>query len=404
MGRVSRFVMPLCAALCLCGAAFAQEQLGLETANDAAGALGQAQAAGEAARRRAEALEAKAAGIQADAERSAQQGAALAARIQQSEAAIAANEASAKLIEHQRIALRQQLAQRQAPLIELTAALQRLSRRPPLFSLLRPGSLKRAVYLRAVLDTMLPEVQRRTAGLRAELERGRILQAQALSAATALRASQSEISHRRQTLSALETRQRIASRSASGIADREQDRALALAEQARDLSSLVDQLGKTGAARDALAALPGPVLRPASPQAAQVAPELEPAAQTAPAPAHYLLPVAGKLVAGFGDATPGHIRSRGIALAPPSGAQAVAPAAGRVQFAGAYQGYGNIVIIEHGGGWVSLVTGLAELNVQVAQNLVGGAPLGTAAAGRPVVTLELRRNGDPVNPLEYLHD
>ena len=40
MGRVSRFVMPLCAALCLCGAAFAQEQLGLETANDAAGTSG----------------------------------------------------------------------------------------------------------------------------------------------------------------------------------------------------------------------------------------------------------------------------------------------------------------------------------------------------------------------------
>ncbi|MEZ5683293.1 MAG: peptidoglycan DD-metalloendopeptidase family protein [Novosphingobium sp.] len=85
-----------------------------------------------------------------------------------------------------------------------------------------------------------------------------------------------------------------------------------------------------------------------------------------------------------------------------SGAQAVAPAAGRVVFSGTYQGYGNIVIIEHGGGWTSLVTGLAALDTRVGSELVAGAPLGTAGPGRPVLTLELRHNGEPVNPLDFL--
>ena len=93
---------------------------------------------------------------------------------------------------------------------------------------------------------------------------------------------------------------------------------------------------------------------------------------------------------------------RGISLAPRGGAQAVAPAAGRVVFAGPYQGYGNIVIIEHAGGWTSLVTGLAQLDIRVGQSLVAGAPLGIAGPGRPVLGLELRRAGEPVNPLDQL--
>jgi septal ring factor EnvC (AmiA/AmiB activator) len=60
------------------------------------------------------------------------------------------------------------------------------------------------------------------------------------------------------------------------------------------------------------------------------------------------------------------------------------------------------VIIEHENGWTSLVTGLARLDVAVGEALVGGAPLGIAAQGRPAISLELRRGGKPVNPLAYV--
>ena len=91
-----------------------------------------------------------------------------------------------------------------------------------------------------------------------------------------------------------------------------------------------------------------------------------------------------------------------ITLAPRASAQIIAPAGGRVAFAGPYRGYGRIVIIEHGGGWTSLVTGLGRVDVQVGQQLVSGSPLGIAAARNPAVTLELRRAGEPVNPLEVM--
>jgi len=73
-----------------------------------------------------------------------------------------------------------------------------------------------------------------------------------------LKASEQALTVRRQQLAAVESRQRIESRSAQGIASREADRALALAEEARDLSALMERLRADGSLRSELAALPGP--------------------------------------------------------------------------------------------------------------------------------------------------
>ncbi len=390
------------AALAIAAAGVAAQQGGPgASAGDARAALREAQAQGAAARVRAERLEAEAARAAEAADRTAREGAAIAARVQQAEAEIAGHEARAALIAAERERLRARLAERQQPLVRLTAALQRLSRRPAVLALLRPGEVRATVYSRALLATMLPEVERRTAGLRAEIARAQALQDQARLAATQLRDSEGELRARRRNLVALEARQRLESRQVTGSADREAERALALAEEARDLTGLVEELRQAGAMREQLALLPGPIPRPSDPGAAQVA-AAEPSAAPQAGIGAYLLPVTGELVTGFGAAMPGQPRARGITLAPRPGAQAVAPAAGRVAFAGPYRGYGNIVILEHAGGWTTLVTGLAQLDARVGARVLAGSPLGLAGPGQPRVGVELRRDGTPVNPLEYV--
>jgi septal ring factor EnvC (AmiA/AmiB activator) len=356
---------------------------------------------GEAARQRAEKLEQQAQTATQKAEKTAREAAAIAARIQQTEASIAAQTAKIQLISSQREALRARLAERQAPLVGLTGSLQRLSRRPPLLALLRPGSVRDAVYLRALLDTMLPEVQRRTAALRSEIERGRALEKTARAAAVDLRQAETEMRTRREELAALETSQRLASREASGIAAREGDRALALAEKARDLGDLVDEVGRQGELRDQLSALSGPIMRPPRPEEARVLAASQFVTPPEGLPS-YMLPVTGRVVTGFGEDAPGLNRSRGITLLTRPNAQAVAPAPGRIAYAGPYRGYDRIVIIEHSGGWTSLVTGLARLDVAVGETVVAGSPLGMTGPGEPQVLVELRREGEPVNPLQYI--
>ena len=173
---------------------------------------------------------------------------------------------------------------------------------------------------------------------------------------------------------------------------------MALAERSRDLGALVGSLEQAGALRRQLAALPGPVLRPARPGAAEV--RVSPAPAAPSAALDYILPVAGTIVAGFGEASSsGGMRAQGVTLATREGAQVVAPAAGRVAFAGRYKGYGRIAIIEHGGGWTTLVTNLAAVTPAVGDSVVQGAPLGVAGRGTPRITVELRKDGQPVDVL-----
>ena len=384
---------------------------------EAGAALNQATHALADAQARAAKLDHEAATATQAADRTARETAAIAARIQQAEAEIALAHARIAVIDRDRADLRAGIALREQPLVRLTAALQMMARRPLAFSLMRAESLRETVWLRATLETMLPEVAQRTAALRAEIAHGRQLQDQARTLAAGLEASQRDLGGHQKDLIAIESRQRIASRAATGDAGREADRALALAEQMRDLGSLVTQLERDDTLGRRLAALPGPLPRPTNISAAGALP-----GQMAPGqmvPGHVLLveqanngppllrftgilPVAGRLLSGFGEVGttgPAH----GVTLAPVGGAQAVAPAAGRIAFAGPYNGYAHIVIIAHDNGWSSLVTGLGRIDVAVGETVVQGAPLGVAEPGHPRVMVELRKDGSPVNPMEFLH-
>ncbi|WP_108789496.1 peptidoglycan DD-metalloendopeptidase family protein [Erythrobacter sp. Alg231-14] len=340
------------------------------------------------------------------ADKTASEAAAIAAQIQAAEANIAAARARYSLTQADRTALSARLAERQQPLVRLTGALQTTARRPLALSALQPGSLKDLVYVRAVLASAVPEIRDRTAALRGELEQGRALEQQAARELESLGAGEEELQARRADLAALESRQRLASREARGNALREGERALALAEEARDLDGLIDVIDDAAMLRRELAALPGPVMRPAN-IAADIA-DID-ASDSTPTPAAtttaltaFQLPVQGRTIAGFGEMRESGLRSKGLSLAPQSGAQVVAPASGRIAFAGPYRGFGRIVIIEHPGGWTSLVTGLERVAAEVGDEVIGGAPLGVAGGEDPMIGIELRQDGEPVNPLNFL--
>ena len=319
----------------------------------------------------------------------------VASRVQQAEAEIAAAEARVKIIATLQRAQRARLAARQQPLARLTAALQSMARRPTMLALVQPGSIDDLVRVRAVLATTLPRVEAETAALRKDIARSRDLARQANRAAALQREGRQQLAYRRAELARLEARARNRSRELASTSRLEEERALGLSERARDLDSLVGDLEASAALRQQLAALEGPVLRPPRPQASEVI-------ENAPAPASnarpaYRLPAAGAIVTGFGEVAATGVRSRGLTLATRPGAQLIAPADGRIAFAGAYRGFGQIVIIEHVGGWTSLITGLARTKLKVGERIAQGDPLGRAADNRPRITVELRRNGRPID-------
>lgn len=396
----------LLAGLCVVGLlglpATAQDPARFESAEEAREALDAARQQQRNARARSTQLERQAARSQEASEKARAGAAALAARVQQAEAGIEAAEARLALANSERRALDRTLAQRRTPLVRLTAALQSMSRRPLALSALQSGSLRDLVYTRAVLDSTIPLVRERTSALRSDLDRARDLEAEAGQALADRRESEAALAQRRRDLVALAEQERLRARQAAGGADREAQRALVLAEQAIDLDQLVGRLEAAGSLREQLAALPGPLPRPVDPTAASVSATPSPVASATAPPARYQLPVAGAITAGFGEAGTSGQRQAGIVLAARPRAQVVAPAAGRVAFAGPYRGFGRIVIVEHANGWTSLVTGLGTLDVAVGQDVTAGSPLGLSPSRRGEVTLELRQGGEPVNPLDHL--
>ena len=350
-----------------------------------------------AAMARSALLEKQAGAASSEADRLKKRSAALAARIQSAEADISAGEARVALVSRRLSAQRARLAEQQQPLLELAASLQQLSRQPPVAVLAQPGSLSDMVHARAVIDAAMPVIERRTAGVRRELTQLDTTRRQQAIALTALSSSKAQLAHRRDALTRLENEGRLRSRELMSSAQLEADRALGLGEKARDIVDLMDSLEADGAVRAELAQLAGPLPRPRNPEDSVTSATPPATAEAELAEGVYRLPVVGRIVAGLGEVNESGVRSRGVTISARPGGQVVAPAPGRIGFAGDYRGYGKIVIIDHGGGWVSLLTGMIALSVGVGDTLDAGAPIGRAGSGDSRITVELRRAGHPVD-------
>ena len=363
-------------------------------------ALSSAKRSAVAAERRAARLERQARAMSRAADRAEAEQAAAAADIQAAEARIAEAQARIGVIDRLRARQRAHLAERQGPIVRLTAALQTMTRRPAALALVQPGSVDDMVHVRALLGSALPEIRARTAGLRAEVARGDALRRRAGQAVADLRREQNRLEFSRQALARLEADRRRRSQGLVDDAMTEQDHMIAMGEKARDITQLIASLGDQADIRARLASLPGPRLRPPVPGRAQTPPTpfaMITAAANLPPP--YRLPVVGKLVAGMGEISDSGIRARGLTLATARRAQVVSPARGRVAFAGPFRGYAGITIIEHDNGWATLITGLGMVSVKVGQEVIQGSPIGTADGRDPRITVELRHKGQPVDIL-----
>lgn len=356
--------------------------------------LTSAKAASNAAQARAQALEAAAANERDQAIQARAQEAAAAERIKAAEADIIAAEARIAIVDRLLAAQRSQVAERQGPVVRLIAALQSMARRPAVLGLIQPGSTEDMVHVRAVLGTTMPVVERRTAEVRAELARVQQLRANAGTAVKSLRDGRARLEAERIALVQLEAEHRARSQELGRSALIESDRALALGERARDIVDQMQSQDEASQMQGELFGLPGPLPRPET--------EASPVAAAKHVPA-YRLPVVGSLVTGLGELSATGVRARGLTLATAPNARAVAPAAGRIVYAGPFRGYGGVIIIDHGEGWTSLVAELGGLAVRVGDRVVQGQLIGRArGSGDPKVTIELRRRGQPMDLTQLL--
>jgi septal ring factor EnvC (AmiA/AmiB activator) len=120
-------------------------------------------------------------------------------------------------------------------------------------------------------------------------------------------------------------------------------------------------------------------------------------------------PVTGRLASKYGEASQAAgeagLMAKGITIQSRAAAQVVAPFDGIVAFAGPFRGYGLLLIIEHSEGYHTLLAGMGHIDAAVGQRVLAGEPVGVMENdGAPALYVELRRDGQPINPLPWLAD
>ena len=307
--------------------------------------------------------------------------------------------------------IRRSLGSRRAVIAEVLAALQRLGRHPPPALLVRPEdalqSVRAAILLGAVLPDMKTEVDTLVADL-AELVRVRN---EIASEREALGRDLAALSQERVRMTVLvQERQRKQADTEKAL-EAERGKAIQLARQADNLKDLIGRIEQeiAAAARAAAAAQ-----KPADPKQSLAAlndpGRLSPAVAFASAKGTLPLPIGGIRIREFGALDGLGGTEKGLSIASRASAQVTAPCDGWVVYAGPFRSYGQLLILNAGGGYHVLLAGMERISVDLGQFVLTGEPVAVMGGGpqsaaaiatgssQPVLYIEFRKDGAPVDP------
>ncbi len=120
-------------------------------------------------------------------------------------------------------------------------------------------------------------------------------------------------------------------------------------------------------------------------------------------PGSLAQPVSGKILHRFGEPKGPNDTYRGIVIQARSGAVVVAPYDGQIVFAGVFRDYGQMVLLRHKNGYISMLAGLNRSQVSLQQSVRIGEPIGImGATAQENLYVELRENSKPIDPLRWL--
>lgn len=365
------------------------------------------QAAKDEAIRQAEEAAADASKLQANMVRAAR-------RIQDRERTLTDLEDQLTELELRRAEMAETLAGKDAQMREVLLALERLAIRPTDALMLQPLKPSDAVRSGLVLSAAVPAITENAAQLKIELE--------------GLYATRTAIVDRRsslalETLNLLEDQTRLEAlyeekanqkKGFESQATEAEKRIATLAREAKDLRDLLDRVIAERKRQDDEAAEKAarnqPILTP--PDGAAPTPDMVAARRPQPpvaarsfAKARGTLPfpAEGRLTQRYGENMESDSLAKGIVITTRSAAQVVSPFDAVVAFAGPFRGYGQLLILEHSEGYHTLLAGMGRLDGTVGQRVLAGEPVGVMSPeGDTSLYVELRRNGQPINPLPWL--
>jgi septal ring factor EnvC (AmiA/AmiB activator) len=455
----------ICASIAAAASAAALPQLavaqGSITPGDARHKLEKDRGRLEANQRRSSELQADLDKIGAERERINARLVETAKLIQQSEGQLSLIESRLGELEAQEKAVRETLESRHGSISALLAAMQRMGRNPPPVMVTRREDALDMVRSAMLLASAFPELRGQAVALADQLNGLVRVMTSIRTEGEKLRAETSRLNDARLRLVGLQEskRQSLAERQAE--LDQVRKAAAEISKSVSDLGDLIAKLDKEVSERTSLgsyeqeiasaAALPprsappapaapapappsgagsavpapGPsaspsptpedrpssvVLAPAGDRLAMLTPgRIKPAIPFSDAKGLLPLPAQGKRVLTFGEKTQYGSQSKGLVIETRHGGQVVSPSDGWIVYAGDFRSYGQLLIINAGGGYHILLAGLSQIDAQLGQFVLAGEPVGVMSAAAksaqgkaqenaPVLYIEFRKDQRPIDP------
>ena len=315
-------------------------------------------------------------------------------------------------------ALRTSLDQRRDLISEVLAALQRIGRQAPP-ALFRAEDALSSVRSAMMLGAVLPEMRQQAEALALDLAELIRLRKQIAEERESLGRDLLIITDERQRLSLMVDERQKRQTEAEQALVAERQRAAQLGRQAENLNQLIAKLEQEqeNAARAAAAAAAARAAEERKPPdgrqnlAALKDPgRLTPAIAFASAKGMLPLPVRGTRIKEFGAPDGLGGTEKGLSIAARPAGQITAPCDGWVVYAGVFRNYGQLLILNAGGGYHVLLAGMERISVDLGQFVLTGEPIavmgqGTQSAAaiagganQPVLYVEFRKDGIPVDP------
>jgi septal ring factor EnvC (AmiA/AmiB activator) len=342
-----------------------------------------------------------------------------AARIREVETRLSATEARMAPLEARERDLRQSLSERRETIAEILAALQRMGRRPPPALLVSPEDAAKSLRSAIVLGAFVPELRDRAERISADLSALHTLRFEIASERSKLTDDLKTLSDDQQRMTLLVAERQKQQAESEKALEQSRLQADVLARQAESLSDLVARLEQgldtaaraarkapepdhKGATRPSLAALNDPG-------------RMSPAITFSAARARLPMPVNGVKIRDFGASDGLGGTERGISVATRPGAQVTSPCDGWVVYAGPFRSYGQLLILNAGGGYHVVLAGMDRISVEIGQFILTGEPIAVMGSGttkvavassvearqmgtgQPVLYVEFRKDGTPVD-------
>ncbi|MGA9328633.1 MAG: peptidoglycan DD-metalloendopeptidase family protein, partial [Bradyrhizobium sp.] len=340
----------------------------------------------------------------------------VAAQVRAVETRIGEAEARLRPLDAREKQIRSSLDSRRSEVVEVLAALQRAGRRTPPALLVRPEDALQSLRTAILLGSVVPELRARAEALAKDLGELVALRKAIGSERDRLAADRDKLGDDQTRLAALvDERQRKQSGVEKDL-EAESARAIVLSKQVDSLQGLISKMEqdvKSAAKAAAAASQQGtPSMADGKPNLGGLKnpSRLSPAIAFASAKGLFALPVNGVKLREFGGSDGSGGVEKGISLATRAGAQVTTPCDGWVVYAGPFRSYGQLLILNAGGGYHVLIAGMGRISVNIGQFVLTGEPVATmgatsqvasilaANASQPVLYIEFRKDGTPIDP------